>query len=212
MLAIFTLPFRLGTACSIAYNYLIQNRRFIKASWNQREIAHIDPVEDEPDVRRFIDNYLKSDGVFVLRMLTLQSGVIFGTDLVVALWKAFNGIDENLKRSNSMPHVADVGEQVTTYWPPPPALNPARERMRNALGQNIDNSLVSQDILERMVPPYPVRRAPRYVAAVSAPVLEPEEYNEANEENEQNQALIRSLDSSPVKTAPPPTVVQRRAI
>lgn len=39
-------------------------------------------LESKKDVERFIDTYLRSDGVFVIRMITLQSGVIFGTELV----------------------------------------------------------------------------------------------------------------------------------
>lgn len=34
-------------------------------------------------------------------MLTLQSGVIFGTDLLISLWQSFFGNDQSLKRSNS---------------------------------------------------------------------------------------------------------------
>ncbi|XGW02502.1 hypothetical protein V3C99_014495 [Haemonchus contortus] len=182
------------------------NRRFIKRHLEISEMP-FDPVESEGDVRRFIDNYLRSDGVFVIRMLTLQSGVIFGTDLVLSLWKSYFGIEEKLKRSNSMPHVADpIEEEVTRYWPPPPAPDPGRQRMRNALGQNIDNSLVSQDILERMVPPYRTYGSPRHVASVSARM------EGATEDNEVNEALIRSLDNDSAKTAPPSTVVQRRPV
>ncbi|KAK6012352.1 hypothetical protein OSTOST_22502 [Ostertagia ostertagi] len=108
------------------------NRRFVKRHLETSGMP-FDPVESDQDVRRFILNYLKSDGV------------IFGTDLVLALWKSYFGIEEKLKRSNSMPHVADGTEEpVTRYWPPPPAPDLGRQRMRNALGQNIDNSLVSQ--------------------------------------------------------------------
>ncbi|PIO73553.1 Innexin [Teladorsagia circumcincta] len=186
------------------------NRRFVKRHLEISEMP-FDPAESDEDVRRFIDNYLKSDGVFVLRMLTLQSGVIFGTDLVLSLWKSYFGIEEKLKRSNSMPHVADGTEEpVTRYWPPPPARDLGRERMRNALGQNIDNSLVSQDILERIVPPYRTNRVPRYVATVNVPLVDHQEDNEANE------ALIRNLDSVSVRTAPPApippsTLIQRIA-
>ena len=34
-----------------------------------------DAETQEDQVIRFIDNYLKSDGIFVIRMVTLQSGV-----------------------------------------------------------------------------------------------------------------------------------------
>ncbi|PIO67962.1 Innexin, partial [Teladorsagia circumcincta] len=52
------------------------NRRFVKRHLEISEMP-FDPAESDEDVRRFIDNYLKSDGVFVLRMLTLQSGAHF---------------------------------------------------------------------------------------------------------------------------------------
>ncbi|KAK6016116.1 hypothetical protein OSTOST_18405 [Ostertagia ostertagi] len=81
-----------------------------------------------------------------------------------------------------------------------------RQRMRNALGQNIDNSLVSQDILERIVPPY--RTYWRGSFHHIAPTVDHQEDNEANE------ALIRNLDSVSVATAPPippSTLIQRKA-
>ncbi|KIH55066.1 innexin-3 domain protein, partial [Ancylostoma duodenale] len=53
------------------------NRRFIKRHLEISEMP-FDPIESDKDVRRFIDCYLKSDGVFVIRMLTLQSGQFGG--------------------------------------------------------------------------------------------------------------------------------------
>ncbi|GMR60142.1 hypothetical protein PMAYCL1PPCAC_30337 [Pristionchus mayeri] len=46
------------------------------------------------DVARFVHSYLHRDGVFVLRMLSAHAGVIFTTDLVCALYRAFYGIEE----------------------------------------------------------------------------------------------------------------------
>lgn len=56
--------------------------------------------------------YLKWDGMFVIRMITLNSGVIFGTELVLALWKSYFGIEPQLRRSSSFPAGAVI-------WSPP---------------------------------------------------------------------------------------------
>lgn len=42
-----------------------------------------DPKGSEKDVERFVSSYLKTDGIFVLRMITMHSGIIFGTDLIL---------------------------------------------------------------------------------------------------------------------------------
>lgn len=60
-----------------------------------------DRKESKADVERFVRGYLRCDGVFVIRMLTMHAGIIIGTDLVSALWRAFYGIEENLKRKSS---------------------------------------------------------------------------------------------------------------
>jgi hypothetical protein len=54
----------------------------------------------QADVNRFVNRYLRSDGVFVLRMITMHSGIIFGTDLVLSLWKAFYGIEEQYRKDH----------------------------------------------------------------------------------------------------------------
>ncbi|KAI6175244.1 Innexin [Aphelenchoides fujianensis] len=81
------------------------NRRFIKRHLEMSELA-FDPEESDKAVERFIDSYLRSDGIFVIRMLTLHSGVIFGTDLVQELWKSYFGVEEQMKRRNSDPNLA----------------------------------------------------------------------------------------------------------
>ncbi|KHJ87859.1 hypothetical protein OESDEN_12359, partial [Oesophagostomum dentatum] len=120
--------------------------------------------------------------------------VIFGTDLVLALWKSFFGIEEQLKRSNSEPHLQKLSDEEPYFWPPPPDERQVNERthIRKALGQNIDNSMITQDFLHKLIRPHPNRPAPRYEATASAPAIQ-------NEANEASEALIRSVNSSPVK-------------
>uniref|UniRef100_A0A0K0D4I1 Methyltransferase n=1 Tax=Angiostrongylus cantonensis TaxID=6313 RepID=A0A0K0D4I1_ANGCA len=47
-------------------------------------------------VERFVFNYLHRDGVFVLRMVSSHAGIIFGKDLIHALWNAFYGIEKKV--------------------------------------------------------------------------------------------------------------------
>ncbi|CAD6193850.1 unnamed protein product [Caenorhabditis auriculariae] len=143
------------------------SRRFIIRHLEMSEISFDSTEEGAVEkVRKFIDNYLKSDGVFVIRMMTLQSGVIFGTDLVQELWKNFYGSEQQLKRSNSMPgmeHDGELATEQTWGWPPPPPpahpyhrqnlKNANALRWRRALGANTDNAMVTQDLLEKLVPP-----------------------------------------------------------
>ncbi|GMT12365.1 hypothetical protein PFISCL1PPCAC_3662, partial [Pristionchus fissidentatus] len=77
------------------------SRRFVSRHLEMSDMPFdsSDP-ETEKEVAKFVSTYLRTDGVFVLRMITLQSGVIFGTDLTVSLWKSYYGV-EQIKRSNS---------------------------------------------------------------------------------------------------------------
>ncbi|CAB3396757.1 unnamed protein product [Caenorhabditis bovis] len=144
------------------------NRRFIMRHLEMSDIALDTTDEDvEKQVKKFIDNYLKLDGVFVIRMMTMQSGVIFGTDLVQELWKNFYGFEQQLKRSNSMPkiegaeHSRKPHHHDETWWPAPPTLvsqpnyrdeNQANAlRWRRALGANTANNLTEQDLMEKLL-------------------------------------------------------------
>lgn len=73
-----------------------------------------DPKSSQKDVERFVVSYLKTDGIFVLRMITLHAGIIFGTDLVLELWRAFYGIEQTF-RSQS----AEDQQQLTPTAPLP---------------------------------------------------------------------------------------------
>ncbi|VDP06673.1 unnamed protein product [Soboliphyme baturini] len=90
------------TTCSLAYWVCMillpwPSRWFVSRHLELSEMP-FDPKGSEKDVERFVTSYLKTDGVFILRMITIHSGVIFGTDLVLSLWCSFYGIEEKLKR------------------------------------------------------------------------------------------------------------------
>ncbi|KAI1714657.1 innexin domain-containing protein [Ditylenchus destructor] len=129
------------------------NRRFIERHLEMSEIA-FDPEENEKAVDRFVDSYLRSDGVLVIRMLTLSAGIIFGTELVVSLWQSYYGGEQELKRSNSLPdsdlprgdnleHVfdAETGKNLRRRVLPP--------RSEAAGGRGI----LVHELMERLVPP-----------------------------------------------------------
>lgn len=79
-----------------------------------------DPKLREKEVRKFVTGYLKSDGIFVCRMVTIHSGVIMGpaavfeklavddtkcfvsgTEVVLGLWRSFYGIEAKIHNHES---------------------------------------------------------------------------------------------------------------
>lgn len=104
------------TACSFTYWVYVNllpwpSRWFVSRHLELSEMP-FDPVGSRKEVERFVSSYLKADGVFILRMITMHSGIIFGTDLVLSLWRSFYGIEEKVRRSNSeetpkVPQTAD---------------------------------------------------------------------------------------------------------
>lgn len=177
------------------------NRRFIIRHLEMSDIT-FDSSEEETyeKVRRFIDNYLKSDGVFVIRMMTLQSGVIFGTDLVQELWTNFHGSQPQLNRSNSAPRI-EGGER---FHPPVPLVNPGPPRYlnenelnelrrRRALGSNVDNTIATQDLLEKLLPENAYMRPTddellrRYPIAVKASFIDDDTDSKKDDPKTQNE-------------------------
>lgn len=56
--------------------------------------------ESSDNVRKFVYDYLHRDGVFVLRMVSSHAGIIFGTDLILELWRTFYGIEKKVSTSD----------------------------------------------------------------------------------------------------------------
>lgn len=104
------------TLMSFTYWFFINllpwpSRWFISRHLELSEMP-FDPTGSEKEVERFVASYLKADGVFILRMITMHSGIIFGTELVLSLWRSFYGIEEKIRRSDSeetpkVPQTAD---------------------------------------------------------------------------------------------------------
>uniref|UniRef100_A0AC35U9X7 Innexin n=1 Tax=Rhabditophanes sp. KR3021 TaxID=114890 RepID=A0AC35U9X7_9BILA len=74
-----------------------------------------DTKENAQDLVNFVDNYLKADGLFVMRKLIMHSGVIFGTEVVATLWRSYFNVEKELKRSNSFPHKLNYDENGESY-------------------------------------------------------------------------------------------------
>uniref|UniRef100_A0AC34QSD6 Uncharacterized protein n=1 Tax=Panagrolaimus sp. JU765 TaxID=591449 RepID=A0AC34QSD6_9BILA len=83
-----------------------------------KEPFKVDKADTEV-VRQFIRSYLKADGIFAIRMLGSQAGVIFGADLVKALWNSYHEI-ETLRNCKSETDLTKIGveepEKTQKHW------------------------------------------------------------------------------------------------
>ncbi|VIO98725.1 Uncharacterized protein BM_BM5823 [Brugia malayi] len=91
------------------------NRNFVIRHLEMSDLP-FDAQESEEDVKRFINMYLKNDGMFVVRMITLHSGVIFGNELIFALWKSYFGIEPQIRRCSSFPANKQLGDLDLTQF------------------------------------------------------------------------------------------------
>uniref|UniRef100_A0A915PZD6 Innexin n=1 Tax=Setaria digitata TaxID=48799 RepID=A0A915PZD6_9BILA len=73
-------------------------RWFISQSLELSEMK-FDPDTKAKEVDRFVRSYLRCDGLFVLRMVEIHAGVLFGNDLILSLWNAFYEVEEKLSES-----------------------------------------------------------------------------------------------------------------
>jgi len=120
------------------------------------EDFNADDYDSMQKVRQFVRTYLKADGMFAIRMLSTYSGVIFGTDLVRALWCSYHGI-ELRRRCNSLPDLKkadataiDIDESVDKFndW--------RLRRLSNA--RSLDGDL-NKKLLPPPTPPQELMRA-----------------------------------------------------
>ncbi|VDL80423.1 unnamed protein product [Nippostrongylus brasiliensis] len=72
------------------------SRWFIEQHLELSSLDHYgtEATQSATNVHKFVYEYLRRDGVFVLRMVSAHAGIIFGTDLILELWKTFYGIEK----------------------------------------------------------------------------------------------------------------------
>ncbi|KAK0410597.1 hypothetical protein QR680_005222 [Steinernema hermaphroditum] len=135
------------------------NRRFINRHLEMSEMPFDSSnPENAEQVKRFIDTFLKSDGVFVIRMLTMHTGVIFGTDLVTSLFRSIFHLDADemrLKRSNSVadiPVLPESEKNASTKATLDNEANATALRLRRFEGKT---DPVARSEREHLVPPPP---------------------------------------------------------
>uniref|UniRef100_A0AC35U886 Innexin n=1 Tax=Rhabditophanes sp. KR3021 TaxID=114890 RepID=A0AC35U886_9BILA len=88
-----------ATLFSFAYWALIMSfscfgRWFITSNLELGETEGFCPEKQHKQVKRFVNDYLKQDGIFVLRMISTHAGIIFGTELVAKLYDVFTTIED----------------------------------------------------------------------------------------------------------------------
>ncbi|CAD5226011.1 unnamed protein product [Bursaphelenchus okinawaensis] len=144
------------TAGSFLYWLLVAifpwpNVRFVKRHLEMSELD-VDPDEKQKEVKRFVDKFLRTDGIFVLRMLTLHSGVIFGTEIVQELWQRHFKVE--LKRANSETKIGSPSKS-SLFDSPSPKTNELRNRRYNEPQRFYPDIRRNSSVTEQLIAPPP---------------------------------------------------------
>src|SRR6218665_378925 len=83
ILAVLTLIALVHWLCRLIYWPV--NYRFVKRKLNFFEDVH----QDSSSLKRFADNYLRRDGLFILRLVAKNAGDLVATEILTALWDNF---------------------------------------------------------------------------------------------------------------------------
>jgi hypothetical protein len=175
-----------------------------------------DPDESDAAVQRFIDSYLRSDGIFVIRMLTLHSGrplpniysilhlgVIFGTDLVQELWKSYFGIEERIHRSSSYPKIGFpmAVEDQTDFEN---SKNALRQRKRNQEEEEKKATEARERLITPPPPPTSVLRALQKAITSSPSKVHSNAYASGNSASSPGTRPVSAMEPSEGYSGPPP--------
>uniref|UniRef100_A0A1I7RRV2 Innexin n=1 Tax=Bursaphelenchus xylophilus TaxID=6326 RepID=A0A1I7RRV2_BURXY len=92
----------LVTIGSFVYWFLVVafpcfGRWYVATNLELNQTEELDVKRHQKNVKKFVNEYLKQDGIFVLRMVSMHAGIIFGTELVMNLYKIFLGYQSQYK-------------------------------------------------------------------------------------------------------------------
>ncbi|KAI1723290.1 innexin domain-containing protein [Ditylenchus destructor] len=90
-----------ATVASLVYWFVVMafpclGRWFVANNLELNEAEQMDITQNKTEIRIFVSEYLKQDGVFLLRMVSIHAGVLFTTELVMKLYKIFYGMEDKV--------------------------------------------------------------------------------------------------------------------